>query len=963
MRMPGLLSFAILFGVLVQPACARKRPVERKVDTEGNRWAKADFETSKPWLGKVTVINNGSNSAFGFVGMQSDTALGYFHFTKDHLQFLAVGEPFTGPNTTDRVINEWVIEHSDYTQKVSNGRVSNVETENDLIPYDQKRFFKVAWESAVISEASSFPFEIDDSCWAKRTSRLVDDSQEITATSINFTVAVDYQVNPSCIDYPQYFRSDFTHTMLYKYSYMKEPESKYKAYVYTGEDDPLMKKYGYFTTLVPGVNELGRPSNTFLMNRWDDSKVQTIYFTESFPEKYKWIYNDPKIGVIAQTNALFEKNKLKLRFEIKDPDGSQKFGDIRYSFVHFVEEADFQAPFGYGPMNAHPKTGEILSSTTVVWVSDLRYYIQRLKDYDGRQDTRAQVSPIYREMKTSLGQEATGWTGSAAFLSEPKYATLYRFLLPEFTYGGIGSPFARRDGPQDLLTANKSLDQLRSQKPQSLPELDGILAQTEAAVNKELKAREARMTGPKAQSYSTVWKLKDEMFAGMGPMLQTTDPEQAIKDILYRVAIHEFGHNLNLRHNFYGSVDAGIERSTQKDPQKLMTSSVMDYLSLKDEVGLAYDWEAYDKAALAYAYSNGKIDLPKDSGNFPYLYCTDEHVFQNPLCNQFDRGTSPSEVLVSMIEAYDEAYYIRNFRYGRAFWNTGSYNNSVFMTMLDIKRFVNLYALTFDKAQIRNKLSGIPELNPVLPEAFGDAIGTDLRQAVKLSAAFYNAIIKQGILDRSFRDQYDDFSGALMKQGIGADKIFASRFLMGNDAFPLDPNRGGTPVSFVPLRDDPLIGNFVDRMLSDSFVNAGDMYLGFSDMGRAYFSINAASYFDFTGNRGAIELTRVACFKKASFAAAFNLNPDSVSIGGNPPGPLNLAILTPTYNANADSYFADEPNVAVIRLLGDFYVAGLNKNPYATALFTKALQPDVNGILNSYRNYNLLTEGRIPECR
>ncbi|MDQ3233237.1 MAG: hypothetical protein M3Q07_15580, partial [Pseudobdellovibrionaceae bacterium] len=243
--------------------------MERKVDTEGNRWAKVDFETGRPWLGKVTVINNGSNSAFGFVGMQSDITLGYFKFTKDYLQYLNLTDPDKGPNATDRVINQWTIEHSDYTQKVSGGRVSNVETENDIIPFDQKRFFKINWESATIAESASFPFEIDDTCWSKRTSRLVDNSQEIEAGAINFVVAVDYQVNPMCITYPQYFRSDFTHTMFYKYSFMQEQESTYKPYVYTGETDPLMKKYGFFQTIVQGIDDLGRPKNTFMMNRWD----------------------------------------------------------------------------------------------------------------------------------------------------------------------------------------------------------------------------------------------------------------------------------------------------------------------------------------------------------------------------------------------------------------------------------------------------------------------------------------------------------------------------------------------------------------------------------------------------------------------------------------------------------------------------------------------------------------------
>ncbi|MDQ3233728.1 MAG: hypothetical protein M3Q07_18065, partial [Pseudobdellovibrionaceae bacterium] len=155
---------------------------------------------------------------------------------------------------------------------------------------------------------------------------------------------------------------------------------------------------------------------------------------------------------------------------------------------------------------------------------------------------------------------------------------------------------------------------------------------------------------------------------------------------------------------------------------------------------------------------------------------------------------------------------------------------------------------------------------------------------------------------------------------------------------------------------------FIESMLSDSFVNSGQMYLGFSDMSRAYFAINAASNFDFTGNRGAIELTRVACFKRSTFAAAFNVDLNNNDLGDPPGTDVKLALLTPTYNASADAYFVDEPQVVVMRYNGDFYVAGLIKNPYSAGMYLAA-SPDLNGILNSYRNYALLTEGRLPECR
>jgi hypothetical protein len=84
------------------------------------------------------------------------------------------------------------------------------------------------------------------------------------------------------------------------------------------------------------------------------------------------------------------------------------------------------------------------------------------------------------------------------------------------------------------------------------------------------------------------------------------------------------------------------------------------------------------------------------------------------------------------------------------------------------------------------------------------------------------------------------------------------------------------------------------------------------------------------------------------------------ALGAAPSTDVRLALLTPTYNASADAYFVDEPQVVVMRFNGDFYVAGLIKNPYSAGLY---FTQDLNGVLNSYRNYSLLTEGRLPECR
>ncbi|RZA21244.1 MAG: hypothetical protein EOP10_17005, partial [Proteobacteria bacterium] len=288
----------LLSVISLSASCARKRAVEKMVDVDGNRYAKADFADGRPWLGRVMIVNNGSNSAFGFIGSQSDVKLGTFQFTKDKLQFVA--DNGLVKDGEQKVINEWDITHSEYHRRESGGKVSNVETENELIPWTEKKHFKVSWETSTISEAISFPYEVDESCWTKKASRLVPESMEADSEHINFVVEVDYQVNNEksrCYSSPAQQHTEYAHTMRYMYSFMPDQISGYKPYVYTGENDPLIKKYGYFISSNPFLNKDGRTETAFYMNRWVTGKTHTFYFAAGFPEEYKWVYNDPERGV------------------------------------------------------------------------------------------------------------------------------------------------------------------------------------------------------------------------------------------------------------------------------------------------------------------------------------------------------------------------------------------------------------------------------------------------------------------------------------------------------------------------------------------------------------------------------------------------------------------------------------------------------------------------------------------
>ncbi|MEZ4752577.1 MAG: zinc-dependent metalloprotease [Bdellovibrionota bacterium] len=102
------------------------------------------------------------------------------------------------------------------------------------------------------------------------------------------------------------------------------------------------------------------------------------------------------------------------------------------------------------------------------------------------------------------------------------------------------------------------LMQLR--KPERLPEF----AQKEAALptlqGAELKAQDALKRMYKEMGHvrnTTVYPLSAVLSDALQMSLEGLSDDDILETLIYRVAIHEFGHNLGLRHNFYGSVDSG----------------------------------------------------------------------------------------------------------------------------------------------------------------------------------------------------------------------------------------------------------------------------------------------------------------------------------------------------------------------------------------------------------------------
>jgi hypothetical protein len=263
--------------------------------------------------------------------------------------------------------------------------------------------------------------------------------------------------------------------------------------------------------------------------------------------------------------------------------------------------------------------------------------------------------------------------------------------------------------------------------------------------------------------------------------------ERTIEDLVFHTAIHELGHNLSLRHNFYGSVDAvHMEKGA-------LSSSVMDYVAAWEENGTPRAWGPYDRAALRWIYGNDEAREAAMSEK--YLYCTDEHRMRSPLCTAHDLGVTPSQIVLNAIERYDWLYDFRNRRAFRRFWDTSAYDNQVYDATFSLLRMWYLGIFDWYGGGVQDTLKQIDQLNDrkVLSDPEYDAISrdfyADIGSAIDLTTAFYDAVINQTATTRNYQTEFDPFFGDVLRLGIINDKLYAtSAFMDLQEVYNYSPN-------------------------------------------------------------------------------------------------------------------------------------------------------------------------------
>jgi len=327
-------------------------------------------------------------------------------------------------------------------------------------------------------------------------------------------------------------RQNVTFNLMYSLMRAKDvedPSKDPKAYVpmVLDEKDPIRHKYGLFEIIPidrdPNTNLLAARE---LVNRWNRHKPVTYYFASDVPYYIKDAFlghrqydsadsaaadagttscapnqmtetctyqcldsahctraND---GIMYLTNKLMSdagNHEFSVNFlnyndaqTYGDAQGpARQYGDVRYSFIHFVPDIDENTGWlGYGPSASDPRTGEILNATVNISDSEAKslafqidFYLQYVGSSQGLGYSTANGTPQEwppappgRQGQCTLGDEVPINLATVAQNdgNSSLFSKMQQYLgKPAGTYGNLGPQSFIVNQDQDFFNAYYTL--------------------------------------------------------------------------------------------------------------------------------------------------------------------------------------------------------------------------------------------------------------------------------------------------------------------------------------------------------------------------------------------------------------------------------------------------------------------------------------------------------------------------
>jgi hypothetical protein len=377
-----------------------------------------------------------------------------------------------------------------------------------------------------------------------------------------------------------------------------------------------------------------------------------------------------------------------------------RLGDLRYNVIHLVDTLSEDGLLGFGPSVADPETGEIISASSNIYVSSFQSIAANtIRQYMiNRIEGRLQAGQVISDPATIAGPQAL--TQSASFQNTKLILDQQTQFLTELAKAPISTlshskiPLSSKDHES---IQKKRFEETVNGRCEYASNISATLSDKEIykrcpKLEEILKASQGKDFYSKnvgAQNWEQLWAdAKDEI---------KSCSRRITTDKLVSTLIHEMGHNLGLRHNFFGSIDQKNFMEIKTEEGKTITpqsSSIMEYTVWEQD--RLTEAGKYDIAAIRFGYGD-TVDLVDPSSGAskgaltlsptesieqalnakkltksqlkPYLFCTDLEAYLgfDALCRPHDAGVTPAEIVDYYIDYYHRLKDLRRYRRVRPF--------------------------------------------------------------------------------------------------------------------------------------------------------------------------------------------------------------------------------------------------------------------------------------------------------
>lgn len=745
------------------------------------------FDLDAEYLMAASQQNSSRSASDAFPFMSGENKRVKIKKTETSLQIYETEKDarFQDNKTNDKLVLEIPVEYVQYQcAKDKHGNCTNKEEKTDKVPWDQRDTVKIKFEETKTAQLDLLPImssqTMGENCYEPVSSVL--SKAVIEKEAINFQVTRTFKTRLECISNGDAsslseLLSDATISAVYHYSLVKidsilSKDFKTVSYPQGSKDENTFGFFSTSRTQLDTDNNNTDKSVIQIMNHWNPNRNEIVYhLSDEFAKPENKMLKDLTYQTVGNLNTGLAEAGVKFRINLQEPSGKIP-GDIRNSMIVLVEDPVAASVIGYGPQTEDPKTGEIVSARTVMFLGTIKKFVRYTYDDILREKREEALNGLKLNAQKSAGADlqlsmallaqtdAKKKTGKV-FSTEKIESFLKADSLkdagvvvksPSALGAGSAAPIS---GVNKIAQIEKSVKNYTSRKNEEFSgqDLKSKIKYLQLAKNCALSAGQDGMIA------SISKKLADQFPADAKPWkdLSSSEKDQAMAIILPEIwiptLIHELGHNLGLRHNFQGSEDkanfySDIELAQRQIDHSVVSSSVMEYI---DDLKALPVLGKYDIAALRFGY-NREVEIKQQDGSFQltkipttlqamgqvelkdYGYCTDEHTGINAGCKRFDLGTTYTEIVQNAIKGYEDAYSKRNLRDGRA-------NMSLYDDLAYASRINGIFTDLRIMMEVRERIKYQFGLADEAQEWDSIPFLQDLKQATLMGGAFLTKVV------------------------------------------------------------------------------------------------------------------------------------------------------------------------------------------------------------------------------